>query len=91
MIFAGVACGDQKDSELMGSQAEVTLITIDPGHFHAGLVQKFSQPQINDTVYVYAPEGEDLNQHLQRIESYNNHVQDKGMDFFVVKETSCTI
>ena len=51
---------------------EVTLITLDPGHFHAALVQKTQYPQVSSDVYVYAPEGDDLQQHLSKIENYNS-------------------
>jgi len=51
---------------------EVRLITLDPGHFHAALVQKSAYPQVSNTVYVYAHEGDDLREHLKRIEAYNN-------------------
>jgi predicted dehydrogenase len=50
---------------------EVRLITLDPGHFHAGLVQKFMYPQVSPVVHVYAPAGPDLDQHLKRIEGFN--------------------
>lgn len=50
---------------------EVRLITLDPGHFHAALVQKNSYGQVSDEVYVYAPEGDDVKEHLKKIESYN--------------------
>ena len=50
---------------------EVRLITLDPGHFHAGLVQKFMYPQVNPVVHVYAPAGADLQEHLKRIEGFN--------------------
>jgi predicted dehydrogenase len=49
----------------------IRLITLDPGHFHAGLVQKFMYPQVSPVVHVYAPAGQDLHEHLQRIESFN--------------------
>jgi predicted dehydrogenase len=50
---------------------EVRLITLDPGHFHAGLVQKFMYPQVDPVVHVYAPAGSDLQEHLKRVEGYN--------------------
>lgn len=50
---------------------EVKLVTLDPGHFHAALVQKNSYGQVSDEVYVYAPEGDDVKEHLKKIESYN--------------------
>lgn len=50
---------------------EVRLITLDPGHFHAGLVQKFMYPQVSPEVHVYAPAGPDLQEHLKRVEGFN--------------------
>jgi predicted dehydrogenase len=52
------------------------LITLDPGHFHAGLVQKFMLPQVDTLVHVYAPAGQDLTEHLTRIESFNKRPTD---------------
>lgn len=49
----------------------IHLVTLDPGHFHAALVQKSMYDSVAPTVYVYAPEGDDVKQHLGRIESYN--------------------
>lgn len=49
----------------------VKLITLDPGHFHAALVQKTMYDDVDSTVHVYAPEGQDLKMHLDRINSYN--------------------
>ena len=50
----------------------IKLITLDPGHFHAALVQKSMVDDIDTNVYVYAPDGEDVEGHLTRIEGYNN-------------------
>ena len=49
----------------------VRLLTLDPGHFHAGLVQKFMYPQVDPVVHVYAPAGRDLQEHLKRIQGFN--------------------
>jgi len=49
----------------------VKLITLDPGHFHAALVQAADYPQVDASVHVYAPAGPDLEQHLKRIDGYN--------------------
>lgn len=74
-----------------GSSYPVQLITVDPGHFHAALVQKSMFPQVSPVVHVYAPDGPDVQQHLIRIASYNNRTVDptswneivyKGDDFF---------
>jgi predicted dehydrogenase len=50
---------------------EVRLITLDPGHFHAALVQKYMYPQVSPVVHVYAPAGPDLQEQLKFIESFN--------------------
>ncbi len=49
----------------------VRLVTLDPGHFHAGLVQKSMYPEVSPVVHVYAPAGPELQDHLKRIESFN--------------------
>ena len=53
-------------------KSKAKLIILDPGHFHAALVQKIMYNQILPDVYVYAPDGADVQQHLERIKSYNN-------------------
>ena len=50
---------------------QIRWITLDPGHFHAALVQKTMYPEINPEVHVYAPKSADLNLHLERIENFN--------------------
>ena len=50
---------------------EVKLITLDPGHFHAALVQKTPYPGVSRDVFVYAPQGADLDEYLKKIEGYN--------------------
>ena len=67
-------------------------MTVDPGHFHASLVQKYGYDQVDSVAYVYAPEGSDgLQRHLDRIEQYNNRDENPtnwvekvytGPDFF---------
>src|SRR6516162_6446921 len=52
--------------------AEARLITLDPGHFHAALVQKEMYPCLAKQVHVYAPLGPDLIAHLERIAGFNN-------------------
>ena len=53
----------------------IRLITLDPGHFHAALVQKPMYQNVDSVVHVYAPEGNELKEHLKRIETYNNRVE----------------
>jgi predicted dehydrogenase len=69
----------------------VQLVTLDPGHFHAALVQKTGYPEVDSTVNVYAPEGGDLTLHLDRVKAFNarpesptnwNEQVYTGADFF---------
>jgi hypothetical protein len=72
-------------------QQPVKLITLDPGHFHAALVQKSMYPQVDATVHVYAKKSVDLQSHLDKINAYNGaatapthwkEVVYEGDDFF---------
>jgi predicted dehydrogenase len=54
----------------------VQLITLDPGHFHAALVQKFMLPGVSPVVRVYAPVGDDVHMHLARVESFNKRADE---------------
>jgi predicted dehydrogenase len=53
------------------SMHDIRLITVDPGHFHAALVQKEMYPEVSSTVQIFAPLGPDLLAHLQRITDFN--------------------
>jgi predicted dehydrogenase len=58
---------------LQGSapMADIRFITLDPGHFHAALVQKEMYPGVSSKVHVYAPLGSDLVDHLARVAGFN--------------------
>ncbi len=49
----------------------VRLLTLDPGHFHAALVQKEMFDNVDSIVHVYAPAGPDVEMHLKRIDGFN--------------------
>ncbi len=51
------------------------LIVLDPGHFHAALLQKTMYPDIDPAVRVYAEDGPELMDYLKKIESYNARAQ----------------
>jgi predicted dehydrogenase len=53
----------------------ITIMTLDPGHFHAALVQKKMYDQVSPEVYVFAPEGGDVDLHLKRIEGFNTRTE----------------
>jgi hypothetical protein len=50
---------------------DTRLIVVDPGHFHAALVQKQMYPNLSPEVHVYAPVGPDLVDYLTRIVRFN--------------------
>lgn len=50
----------------------IRLMILDPGHFHAALVQKKMSPRIAPQVHVYAPEGPELQDYLARIQGFNS-------------------
>jgi predicted dehydrogenase len=56
---------------LQAQSPAVRLMTLDPGHFHAGLIQKEMYPGVSEVVHVYAPLGPDLTAHLNRIAGFN--------------------
>jgi len=54
---------------------ETSLVVVDPGHFHATLVQQQMYPELSPVVRVYAPLGPDLIDYLSRIARYNRRPQ----------------
>ena len=54
---------------------ETSLVVVDPGHFHATLVQHQMYPELSPVVRVYAPLGPDLIDYLSRIARYNRRPQ----------------
>jgi len=62
--------------DCMGAEGEIRLITLDPGHFHAALVQKKMYEEVSDVVYVYAPQGPDVEEYMKRIEGFNSRAEE---------------
>jgi predicted dehydrogenase len=50
---------------------DLRLVTVNPGHFHAALVQKEMYDGVDRRVHVYGPLGGDLIGHLQRLAGFN--------------------
>ncbi|GET33978.1 oxidoreductase [Prolixibacter bellariivorans] len=77
-LVALYACGGagqkekKQESAFTGAAGEVKLLVLDPGHFHAGLVQKRMYKQISPDVHVFAPEGSDVQAYLAQMEGYNS-------------------
>jgi predicted dehydrogenase len=81
LIGAGMAlflsaCGNQEMKNEEITDTRVKIMTLDPGHFHAGLIHKSMYPGVDSTVYIFAPEGQELKDHLNRLASYNNREVD---------------
>ena len=77
MIMAAVnSCKTESKARFTGAEGEVRLITLDPGHFHAALIQKIMYPQVHPDVFIYAPEGNDLDLHMDRINAFNTRSDD---------------
>ena len=57
------------------AEPTVKLLTLDPGHFHAALVQKSMYPEVAPVVHVYSPGGPDLDLHLKRVTGYNTRAE----------------
>jgi len=81
----------EKESMFTGAKGEVVIMTLDPGHFHAALVQKSMYDQVSPVVYVFAPDGPDVEGHLKRINGFNTRAENpttweekvyRGDDFF---------
>ena len=51
------------------------LTVLAPGHFHAALLQKTMYPDVDPEVHVYAEQGPDLIDYVQKVESYNIRVE----------------
>ncbi|MCZ7635862.1 MAG: hypothetical protein M5U12_07335 [Verrucomicrobia bacterium] len=50
---------------------EFTLITLDPGHFHAALFQREMLAGVAEEAFVYAPLGPEVVAHLGRVAAFN--------------------
>jgi len=86
-LFLGRAPAAQEN----GRMPDLRLMTLDPGHFHAALIQKEMYPGVAARVDVYAPQGWDLDEHLKRVDAYNKRAEKPtawqmeihtGVDFF---------
>jgi predicted dehydrogenase len=77
LVAAAAAAGVIRvaGQEGRGAVADVRLMTLDPGHFHAALIQKEMYPGVAPRVDVYAPLGWDLSEHLKRIAAFNTRAE----------------
>ena len=74
LLAAAAAAGGMigvAGQEGRGAVPDVRLMTLDPGHFHAALIQKEMYPGVAARVDVFAPLGWDLIEHLKRVSAFN--------------------
>jgi predicted dehydrogenase len=71
-VLGGISIGGQERARPM---TDVRLMAVDPGHFHAALVQKEMYPGVSERVDVYAPLGPDLTEHLNRVAAFNRRTE----------------
>jgi predicted dehydrogenase len=72
ILVGGISSAGQRSERAM---PDVRFMAVDPGHFHAALVQKEMYPGVAPRVDVYAPVGPDLTEHLNRIVAFNRRSQ----------------
>lgn len=53
----------------------VRFVVVNPGHFHAGLVLKENYPGVDREVHVFAPDGPELDDFLNRVTQYNERTE----------------
>src|SRR3546814_10094527 len=89
-VVAGSCTSPGSNKAGMEQDGKIRLMTLDPGHFHAALVQKSMYPEVDSVVHVYAPDGPELKAHMDLIERYNSRPEEptawqeevhKGKDF----------
>ena len=74
LLTAFFSCATQEGEKTKNTAAggKVKLMVLNPGHYHAALVQKSMYDQVAPEVYVYAPAGPEVQEYLKRIESFND-------------------
>ncbi len=74
ILVLSLSCtrGSKKSTDMKEKDKSVKIITLAPGHFHAGLVQKSMYPQVSNIVHVYAPEGPEVQSYLDMIKGFNS-------------------
>ena len=79
ILFIVASCSFSKKQTMNKAEAndscKIEVVVLDPGHFHASLLQKDALAVINDTIRIYAPEGIGVNQYLESIDSYNHRTE----------------
>jgi len=74
MLFC---CAEKEEREMKHAAADgkVEFMILNPGHYHAALVQKSMYDRVARTVHVYAPDGPEVQEYLKHIQSFNSRSQ----------------
>ena len=74
LLLALVSCIQiwKTDEKFEGKAGEVKIIQLNPTHSHAAVVQNQQLSQVDTTVYVYSPDGSELQEYFQQIKSYKS-------------------
>ena len=76
IALLGSSCSTKPLTKMtIKAEEKIRFMTLDPGHFHAGLVHKSMYPEVDATLQVFAPEGAELKDHLARIQGYNSRTE----------------
>ena len=76
MILLLSSCTNADAPMITPVEGKVKLMNLDPGHFHAALVQKTMYESVDPEVHIYAPEGPEVKSYLNLIEAYNSRETD---------------
>ncbi|UCG60193.1 MAG: hypothetical protein JSU70_11845 [Phycisphaerales bacterium] len=68
------SCDEKQEAGPADSATDgrVKLMVLNPGHYHAALVQKTMYDQVAPVAHVYAPDGPEVQEYLKRIRSFNS-------------------
>jgi len=72
VVLLSCAKSNRKSAGALAENGKVKLVVLNPGHYHAALVQKTMYERVDPTVHVYAPDGPEVKEYLERIESFNS-------------------
>ena len=78
ILIASASClnTEQAKTKSRSAKGTIKLVTLDPGHYHAALVQKSMYEQVDPAVHVYAPDGPDVQDYLKQIAQFNSREKD---------------
>lgn len=72
MAFNQACNSNKEEAKDEEGKKPLSLIVVEPGHFHAALVQKSMYDDVDSVVHVYATEGPDVKAYLDKVEKYNS-------------------